>query len=100
MESVNLVAVGSGGWVRFWNTNGCGLAAEFCVFDHHRRTKFLNKDNESVTSCAATFSNDLLFTGDSLGYVMVKNIFFNIQIFYITFNLGMGYIFILSLQVL
>ena len=72
MESVNLVAVGSGGWVRFWNTNAYGLAAEFCVFDYHRRTKFLNKDNESVTSCVATYSNDLLFTGDSLGYVMVK----------------------------
>jgi len=75
MESVNLVAVGSGGWVRFWNTNGYGLAAEFCVFDYHRRTKFLNKDNESVTSCAVTYANDLLFTGDSLGYIMVRNIY-------------------------
>jgi len=95
MESVNLVAVGSGGWVRFWNTNGCGLAAEFCVFDYHRRTKFLNKENESVTSCTTTYFNDLLFTGDSLGYIMVQNVFLINNQFIIGYYFAdMGHIFI------
>lgn len=71
VDSVNLVAMGSGGWVRFWSTNGHGLAAEYCIFDHYRRTSFFNRENESVTSCITTKANDLLLTGDSLGYIMV-----------------------------
>ena len=71
MDSIHLVAVGSGGWVRFWSTNGYGLAAEYSIFDHYRRTSFFNKENESVTSCITTKENALLFTGDSLGYIMV-----------------------------
>lgn len=74
MDSVNLVAVGSGGWVRFWNTSGHGLAAEFCIFDHYRRTKFFNREIESVTSCTTTCANNILVTGDSLGYIMVNDI--------------------------
>lgn len=72
-DSVNLVAVGAGGWVRFWSTSGHGLAAEFCIFDQYRRTSFYNTENESVTSCIATLANNLLLTGDSLGYIMVNN---------------------------
>ena len=71
VDSVNLVAMGSGGWVRFWSTNGQGLAAEYCIFDHYRRTSFFNRENESVTSCMTTKANNLLLTGDSLGYIMV-----------------------------
>ena len=74
MDSVNLVSVGSGGWVRFWNTSGHGLAAEFCIFDHYRRNKFFNRENESVTSCTTTCANNMLLTGDSLGYIMVNGI--------------------------
>lgn len=73
MDSVNLVAVGSGGWVRFWSANCHGLAAEFCIFDHYRRTSFFNREIESVTSCTTTAANNLLLTGDSLGYIMVRN---------------------------
>lgn len=73
MDSVSLVAVGSMGWVRFWSTNGHGLAAEFCIFDYYRQTSFFAKENESVTSCATTCVNDVLITGDSLGYIMVSD---------------------------
>ena len=70
-DSVNLVAMGSGGWVRFWSSNGHGLAAEYCIFDQYRRTSFFNREIESVTSCTTTKANSLLLTGDSLGYIMV-----------------------------
>ena len=94
MDSINLVAVGSGGWVRFWNTNGHGLASEFCIFDYYRRISFFNKENESVTSCATTCANNLLLTGDSLGYIMVNNYLYtnNKPSNHIT---GMGYIILL-----
>ena len=71
MDSIHLIAVGSGGWVRFWSINGHGSAAEYSIFDHYRRTSFFNKENESTISCITTKENASLFTGDSLGYIMV-----------------------------
>lgn len=64
--AATLVTCGEGGWVRFWNICGRGLAGEFPVFGPGEGCGM-----ESVTACSTTATNHLLFTGDSSGYVKV-----------------------------
>ena len=58
----------------FWNIYGSGLAGEFNIFQVDSMatvTMTTRSSMDSVTSCCTSKANDILVTGDTLGYLKV-----------------------------
>lgn len=74
LDSANLVACGSGGWVHFWNIYGGGLVGEFTIWESGRpscRPDEKSQRLESVTALRIDSSDASMFTGSSMGYLQV-----------------------------
>lgn len=75
LDSASLIACGTGGWVQMWNIHGGGLIGEFNIWDNLRHR--LDKEDrqlQSVTAMTVDSNNDLLITGNSIGYIQVSKI--------------------------
>ena len=75
LDSASLIACGTGGWVQMWNIYGGGLIGEFNIWDNLRHQ--LDKEDrqlQSVTAMMVDSNNDLLITGNSIGYIQVSKI--------------------------
>lgn len=72
LDSATLIACGTGGWVQMWNIYGGGLIGEFNIWDNLRHR--LDKEDrqlQSITALKIDSNNDLMITGNSIGYIQV-----------------------------
>ena len=72
LDSATLIACGTGGWVQMWNIYGGGLIGEFNIWDNLRHR--LDKEDrqlQSITALKVDSNNDLMITGNSIGYIQV-----------------------------
>lgn len=72
LDSASLIACGTGGWIQMWNIYGGGLIGEFNIWDNLRHR--LDKEDrqlQSITALKIDSNNDLMITGNSIGYIQV-----------------------------
>ena len=72
LDSASLIACGTSGWIQMWNIYGGGLIGEFNVWDNSRhKLEREERQLHSVTAIKLDSNNDLLITGNSIGYLQV-----------------------------
>ena len=72
LDSASLIACGTGGWIQMWNISGGGLIGEFNVWDNPRhRIDGEERQLRSVTALKLDSNDELLITGNSIGYLQV-----------------------------